>query len=310
MIHIFLGSLVLTCSWTPPLAATTLQDAGEYAWDCPSMGFLPYHNELLVSTDRLARLLKEEGAVVVHVGCDDSGGRAVGRVGYSDGHIPGARFLEWSNLVGPKPAGRFLGSHAEVFRSLGISSDTFVVFYDTGLGMEAATAFVAHEALGLPGRAALLDGQWSVWAFQGLPLSTSGVLTQPGILEPKHSKQTLSLSQWKGLVAEAREGSPSAMLIDARFPLATNIPLGRHPFFPRMSWIEHLGDSNYPVLLGEAELRHRWARIPATEERPLIVGARSWAEAAPVYFIAKVLGYSARILDGSIEDLETLQEIP
>ncbi|HXX93534.1 MAG TPA: hypothetical protein VEN81_07865, partial [Planctomycetota bacterium] len=70
----------------------------------------------------------------------------------------------------------------------------------------------------------------------------------------------------------------------------------------RISWVQNLVSPNYPALKGEADLRRLWAQVPSQGNRPVWVAARSWVEAAPVYFVARLLGYPVRILEGSMEE--------
>jgi 3-mercaptopyruvate sulfurtransferase SseA len=75
-----------------------------------------------------------------------------------------------------------------------------------------------------------------------------------------------------------------------------------------MPWTGNLASLSLPLFKGEAELRRLWSKVSAGAEPRVVVAARDWREAAPVYFAARLLGYSAEILDGSIDDLEPALE--
>jgi hypothetical protein len=103
----------------------------------------------------------------------------------------------------------------------------------------------------------------------------------------------------KTLILEAAESEPTVTLLDAR---AGEGPAAR-PFM-KMSWTGNLASLYVPLLNSESELRRRWASVPARAGHRVVVAARHWREAAHTYFMAKLLGYSVRIADASIEDLE------
>jgi 3-mercaptopyruvate sulfurtransferase SseA len=264
--------------------AVRSEQDGDYSWDCPGTGHLPFRGEWLVSTERLADLMEEGRALVVHVDVDEPGGR---RVGYADGHLPGARRLKWADLVGAAPGLAPARSRLGLFEAVGITPERPVVFYDTGLGHEAAAAWTALDALGLAGRAAVLDGQWSKWAFEGRPLSMASETGGASVLEPRPAAVA---------AGKSRRFDPAVTVVDARDDDRI-APVG-----VRIGWSDVLASPNYPVLKREGDLRRSWAAVPARAEREVLVAARGWVEAAPVYFAARLLGYSARILDGSLEE--------
>lgn len=264
----------------------------EYGWDCPAMGYLRFRRELLVSTDELARMLETREVEVVHVGFDEARAGRMWRARYGDGHIPGARLLEWSEIAGPSGALEPAGSRREAFRGLGISPGRRVVLYDTGAGLEAAAAYVALDALGMAGDLALLDGHWIKWVYEGRPYSTSPECWKPGAPGPERE---FAISVSSAELDELRSaGGPGYTLIDAR------LVAGGGGEGVRMPWSGSLVSLQYPILKGEAELRRQWRSVPARDGQRVIVAAETWWQASHAYFVAKALGYEVRILDGSI----------
>ena len=265
----------------------------EYTWDCPGSGFLPYRRSLLVSTRELAQWMEASEVTIIHVGFETSGPGTIRRASYGDGHIPGARHLKWSDLKGPLETLRPAMSRWPALAALGLPREGRVVLYDTGLGLEAAAAFVALESLGLAGRVALLDGQWVKWVAEGRPLQRWGEEGVPEDLSPNPSDVALSPAEVESL---------DVTLLDARAWGGA----GPTPIL-RKSWLENFASLSMPVLKSEVELRRLWASVPPRSDQRVVVAARHWREAAHVYFVARLLGYSVQLLDGSLEDLETLE---
>jgi len=279
--------------------ASAVQDPEqEYGWNCPGSGYLSFQKELLVSTDDLARLLDSGGATVLHVGYDPSGRASRGRPTYAEGHVPGARHLPWSSLQGSIESLRL--------ESLGVEPGRRVVVYDTGLGLEAAAALVALEAAGLADQAQLLDGQWVKWASEGRPLCRWTEEAEATILAAPPTGPGLSRKELDDRILRADGACPGFTLIDARAGLGAR---RRTPsWVQRIPWTGNLTSLSLPLFKGEGELRRLWSKVPAGADARVVVAARDWREAAPVYFAARLLGYSAEIFDGSIDDLEPALE--
>jgi 3-mercaptopyruvate sulfurtransferase SseA len=279
-------------------ASAVQEPAQEYGWDCPGSGYLPFRKELLVSTDDLARLLESGEATVLHVGYDPSGPASRRRPTYAEGHVPGARHLPWASLQGPIES-----LHLE---SLGIEPGRRVVVYDTGLGLEAAAALVALEAAGLADQAQMLDGQWVKWASEGRPLCLWTEEAEATMPASPPTGPGLSRKELDRRILRADGAFPGFTLIDARAGLGVR---GRTPsWVQRIPWTGNLASLSLPLFKGEAELRRLWSKVPAGADARVVVAARDWREAAPVYFAARLLGYSAEFFDGSIDDLEPALE--
>lgn len=102
---------------------------------------------------------------------------------YLAAHIPGARF---ANLLGS------LSAHdapyhfavpdpktlAEAFRSLGVDDEKQVVVYDSESGLWAARLWWMLRSLGI--RAAVLDGGFTRWRLEDLPVESGAVEPTPG----------------------------------------------------------------------------------------------------------------------------------
>jgi thiosulfate/3-mercaptopyruvate sulfurtransferase len=130
----------------------------------------------LISVDELTALLPTKEAVVID--CRFSlKNPDEGFAKYSEGHIPGARYAHLDrDLSGPVVPGR-TGRHplpdpdarAPRFSEWGIDSSKHVIAYDDSVGAFAARLWwlllwLGHDA------ASVLDGGFSAWSAQGLPV--------------------------------------------------------------------------------------------------------------------------------------------
>jgi len=286
------------------LFADAVQDAEqEYGWDCPGSGHLLFRRDLLCSTEELARMMESSEVTVIHVGFESSGPAKVRRAEYSDGHLPTARYLKWTDLKGPRETLLPALDRWPALSALGIQPGRRVVLYDTGLGLEAAAALVALESVGLGEHAALLDGQWVKWVSEGRPLCRWAEEAGPADLEPGVSEVTPTNGEIEALVQAFRDPSPGVTLVDARAgERDIRRPSSQAPIL-KLSWPEHLVHLNFPVMKSERELRSLWRSVPPRADHRVLVAARNWREAAHTYFVARLLGYTVRILDDSVEDL-------
>jgi 3-mercaptopyruvate sulfurtransferase SseA len=241
-------------------------------------------------------MMESSEVTVIHVGFDNSGAGKVRRAEYSDGHLPTARYLKWTDLKGSRETLLPALDRWPALSALGILPGRRVVLYDTGLGLEAAAALVALESVGLGEHAALLDGQWVKWVSEGRPLCRWSEEAGPADLEPGSSEVASTNGELDALV----KASSGATLVDAR--AADHRPSSRMPVL-KLPWTQNLAHLNFPVMKSERELRALWRGVPPRGDHRVIVAARNWREAAHPYFVARLLGYSVRILDGSVEDL-------
>ena len=119
----------------------------------------PAHPDMLVTTDWLAAHLKDPNVVVLHLTKE--------RKQYDEGHIPGARWISFDQLMVKKDG---LSSElppvddlVKMFESLGISDDSRVVVYSTNWPPLSTRIYFTLDYLGLGDRAAVLDGGLEKW---------------------------------------------------------------------------------------------------------------------------------------------------
>jgi thiosulfate/3-mercaptopyruvate sulfurtransferase len=104
---------------------------------------------------------------------------AAGRKAFSEGHVPGARFMHLDEDLSGRVTGRN-GRHplpereefARRLAALGVSAQSQVVVCDDGPGMFAARLWWMLRWMGHT-KVAVLDGGLAAWRAAGLPLSTA-----------------------------------------------------------------------------------------------------------------------------------------
>lgn len=260
--------------------------------------------DMLVSTGWLERHLNDSGVVVLHIG-----GK---RADYDSGHIPGARFLPWSDIVVSRdkltnelpPAADL----KRVFQQAGVGDQTRVILYGEHSGLMAARAYFTLDYLGHGERAALLDGGLEKWKAEKRTLSTETPAVTPANFTARilpellvHLPQVQDLS-WQA----ANEPSPAVVLIDARAPEeysgekpGDGVPRAGHiPGAVSLYWMKTLESKDDLQILPPYELRKLFQQVAQPGTR-LVAYCRSGVQASYLYFTAKYLGYDVALYDGS-----------
>lgn len=254
---------------------------------------------LLVSPEELAETVYDPETVVLHVGRD--------RADYEAGHLPGARYLPLSAIVVERddlpnelPPVERLDS---VFESVGVSDGSRVVLYGDLEGLAAARAFFTLDWLG-HARVALLDGGLEAWRAEGRPLSTEAAEIARGSFTPHPRPLRLVDAEWLRSFA----GTPGVALIDARpeeqyageepgagVPRPGHIPGAANVFWKRAL------ESDLS-LRDPDELRALLAAAGVRPGSTVVTYCRTGVQASHAYFVARYLGYDARMYDGSFLD--------
>ena len=134
---------------------------------------------------------------------------------HAAGHVTGAAYVDMDHdLADPPGAG---GRHPlpdearfeQAMRRAGVRADRPVVAYDDWQGRGAARAWWLLRFHGHPD-VRVLDGGWSAWLADGLPVESGEVQTEPG---------DFAVSAEKGMpVVEAEDVLGVEVLVDARAP--------------------------------------------------------------------------------------------
>ncbi len=258
---------------------------------------------MLISVDALHGLL--ERAAVRPAVLDvrwQLGGRP-GREEYSEGHIPGAVFVDLdTELAGaPGSGGRHPLPTAEGFatsmRAAGVSNGRDVVVYDASSSTAAARAWWLLRYFG-HSRALVLDGGLTAWLSAGYSVETEaprvapgGFVARPGcmpILDAAGAAELATL----GVLVDARAAERFRGEIEPVDPVAGHIPEARNR--PSTHNVDRSGR-----FLDREKLRAAFARIGVRDGVEVGAYCGSGVTAAHEVLALELAGYKAALYVGS-----------
>ena len=254
---------------------------------------------LLVSPAELAAALKDPATVVIAVGnsADD----------FTAGHIPAARFVRYDQIAidadGLSSELPPIDQLRAVLAAAGIGDKSKVVIY--GSPIAATRMFFTLDYIG-HANVRVLNGGISAWKANGGEIEIAPPRqAATASLTPKPRPEKVVTADW----IKARLSSPQMTLLDARpdaeFTGADGGMGGAHvkghlPDAQQLVWNSLLDSSGR--FLTDAELKTKFAAIGANTNTPLVSYCMVGMRASVTYFVARHLGYDARLYDGSIVD--------
>ncbi len=265
-------------------------------------------SQMLVTTDWLAQHLNDPKVVLLHIARESAH--------YEAGHIPGARFVAWSDLVATRngvanelPPVEQL---QKLFERLGVGDEARIVLYGDATGLSAARAYFTLDYLGHGDRAALLDGGLEKWKAEKRPLATEAPEIKPARFTVRLNPQVIvGLEVMRDLSwMAAQSDRPEVALIDSRPPhdyagspaLEGRPRTGHIPGSVNLYWMQHLQSRENPQLLPVAELRKLYEAVGARPGQKVVTYCNTGVQASHGYFVAKYLGYDVAMYDGSFSE--------
>jgi thiosulfate/3-mercaptopyruvate sulfurtransferase len=254
---------------------------------------------LLVSPAELAAMLKDPTVVVVAVGNNPAD--------FERGHVPGARFVRYGDFAidtdGLQSELPPIDQLRRVLAAAGINDRSKVVIYGTPIA--ATRLFFTLDYFGHP-QARVLNGGWTAWKESGGGVETGPARTVTATtLTPKPQPDRVVSADW---ITE-RLSSQKMTLLDARpdaeFTGSDGGMNGMHvkghlPDAQQLVWNALLDSSGR--FLPDAELKKKYDAIGAAKGTPVVSYCMVGMRASVTYFVARHLGYDARMYDGSIVD--------
>jgi thiosulfate/3-mercaptopyruvate sulfurtransferase len=256
---------------------------------------------MLVTVGDLAAHLKDADLVVLHVADRASA--------FEDAHIPGARFLRYADFAidGADAVGSELPPAADVERVLeaaGVSDSSRVVIYAAN-AVVAARAFFTLEAFGHT-RVAVLDGGLNAWRAAKQPLETgASTNTRAGAFTPRLNTQKVATAAWIQQQMPAKGISLVDVRPDPEFTGSDGGMGGQHAAghiegAQQLTWNALVNPDG--TFLPPDQLQSRLQSAGVVPGRPVVSYCMVGMRASVVYFVARYLGYDARLYDGSIVD--------
>ncbi len=255
---------------------------------------------LLVSPSDLAALLKDPAVVVIAVGNQVRE--------FETAHVPGARFVRYADIApdidGIQSELPPVEQLRRVLSAAGITDRSKVIVY--GSPIAATRLFFTLDYFGHPS-VRVLNGGLKAWQDNGGPIETGAarVAAAAGPLTPRVNADRAVSADW----ITARLSSARMTLLDARpddeFTGSDGGMNGMHvrghlPDARQLVWNSLLDSSG--KFLPDAELRRKYGAIGAAKDTPLVSYCMVGMRASVTYFVARHLGYDARMYDGSIVD--------
>ncbi len=264
---------------------------------------------MLVSTAWLAGHLHDPNLVILSIGQ---------KAEYVRGHIPGALYLDYADTrLAKSPANLTfelppVAGLVEVFGKLGVTNDSHIVLYfNNDMVAPTTRVFLTLDALGLGPQTSILDGGFPVWQSEGRPVSTEGRLVVRGKLEPCPQNDVITGIDY----VRANLHRSGVAIVDARdLEYYTG---ASHRDGQRAGHIPGARGLTYSTLLDErGKFRPPDVLAAMFRDAGIQPGDRVVSychigqQATVVYFVARYLGYDARLYDGSWEDWSAHTELP
>ncbi len=288
------------------LAGTTGALGGQCA---PNMAPKPVDDQpMLVSTVWVAEHLKDPALVLLQVGPQKE---------YAAAHIPGARLIGFHDLSTPMESRPMLELPAvsqldSVMAANGISNDSrVVVYWGSNWVTPSARVFLTLDWAGLRGRVSILEGGLPAWRAEGRPVSVEVPPPGYGHFTPHLRDDVVVTADY----VKAHLRTAGVSLVDARTPeqfsstqkTEDELP-GHIPGAMNIPFESLVDSSNHFLSRDSLSALYRRAGVKPGD---LVVGychIGQWASL--VYFVSRMLGYEARLYDGSFTEWSTLANAP
>jgi thiosulfate/3-mercaptopyruvate sulfurtransferase len=232
---------------------------------------------------------------------------------YDREHIEGARYL-WPGWLGPdSPEGALnvpeIGKVNEILRDLGINNDSHIILCHIRNEVSStARIFLTLEHLGFRGKVSFLNGGLEQWKKAGNAVTTAVTSVKKGNVKVKAGDLIVNkdyvlktLSSANGLVVDARatrfyDGEPTGNPRDGHIAGAKNIV-----------YTEMVDANNLykPV----QELQNYFSPV-ASKDKELVVYCFIGQTASVVYMAGRMLGYSMKLYDGSMQEWSRIDSLP
>lgn len=178
---------------------------------------------LLVSTEWVGKHLKDDSLVLLHVGEKDE---------YLAGHIPGAQFIQTSDISTPRGQGLTLELPPvdllkATFEKFGVTDKSrIVVYFGKDWLTPTARVFMTLDYLGLGDRTSILDGGLPAWRAEGRPVTAELREPKRGTFTPRPKTKLVVDAAW----VSANLNKPGVAILDARLAqFYTGAEAGRMP---------------------------------------------------------------------------------
>jgi thiosulfate/3-mercaptopyruvate sulfurtransferase len=264
---------------------------------------------MLVTVDWLGEHLHDPSLVLLQIG---------EKKDYDKGHIPGAQFLEYESISTPHGQGLMLElppmeQLVSVFEKLGVSNDSHVILYfGTNWVTPTTRVYWTLDYMGLGDRTSILNGGLVAWEATHHPASTESKPPAKGSITPAARKEIVADAAW----VSSHLNQPGVTIIDARtheFYSGSqsdgNPRTGHIPGATNLSYLDVIDQDNNKFKSADA-LKELFKGAGLKPGNLMVSYCHIGQRATVLYFTAKMLGYDAKMYDGSWEDWSHRKDLP
>jgi len=265
---------------------------------------------MLVSADWLRQHLHDPNLVLFQLGT---------RAQYDSTHIPGAQFLELSEIAAPRGSGPVLelpdpAMLDSVLEARGVSDDSrIVVYWGSDWFSPTTRAYLTLYWAGLGAQTSVLDGGMPVWQRRGGPVTDEIPPVRRGRLTLHPRDDVIVTAAW----VASHLNRPDVAIIDAR-----------NERFYMGNYVERAGEDRaghipgaynipFPTVADDSDLikrpdvlRDLFHSVRADPGDTVVAYCHVGQQATAVWFAARLAGLTARLYDGSFTQWATLRQYP
>jgi thiosulfate/3-mercaptopyruvate sulfurtransferase len=267
------------------------------------------HEPLLVTVDWLGDHLSDPSLVLLQIG---------EKKDYDKGHIPGAQFLEYESISTPHGQGLMLElppveQLVSVFERLGVSNRSHVILYfGTNWVTPTTRVYWSLDYLGLGDRTSILNGGLVAWQATHHPVSTEIKQSAKGSITPAPRKEIVADAEW----VSSHLHQAGITIIDVRtheFYSGSqsdgNPRSGHIPGAANLSYLDVVDQDNNKFKSPDA-LKELFRAAGLKPGNLMVSYCHIGQRATVLYFAARMLGYDAKMYDGSWEDWSRRKDLP
>ncbi|PYU42581.1 MAG: hypothetical protein DMG56_24545 [Acidobacteria bacterium] len=264
---------------------------------------------LVVTVDWLGDHLNDASLVLLQIG---------EKKDYESGHIPGAQFLDYASISTPHGQGLMLElppveQLVSVFENLGVTNRSHIILYfGTNWVTPTTRVYWTLDYLGLGDRTSILNGGLVAWQATHHPVSTETKQPAKGSLTPALRKEIVADAAW----ISSHLNQPAVTVIDARTHEFYNgsqsdgSPRSGHiPGAFNLSYLEVIDQDNNKFKSADG-LKDLFRTAGLKPGNLMVSYCHIGQRATVLYFAAKMLGYDAKMYDGSWEDWSRRMDLP
>jgi|SRR2546426_1229630 len=274
-----------------------------------AQGQVKVRESMIISTDWLAKHLNDDSLVLLQVGDKKE---------YDAAHIPGAQFIQTSDISTPRGQGLILELPSvdqlkATFEKFGvIDKSRIVVYFGKDWITPTARVYMTLDYLGLGDQISILDGGLPAWTAEGKPVTMEVRAAKQGSFTPRPNAKLVVDAAW----VSTNLSKPGIAILDARaakfytgedagqMPRAGHIP--RAKSIPFSTLVE---DSTNKFKSADA-LRGLFSTAGVKPNDTVATYCHIGQQASLLYFVARYLGYDAHLYDGSFQDWSNRSDLP